>query len=85
LFRLESAGDAPWRAHTVNGQQGKSMNVITYTVAQANLDFTIDQVCEDHEAVTITRDGQQAVVLVSLHDFEALEKTASCNRCDAGP
>jgi antitoxin YefM len=73
------------RARTVNGQQGTSMNVITYTIAQANLDFTIDQVCEDHEAVTITRDGQQAVVLISLHDFQVLEKTASRNRSEPCP
>ncbi|MDB6002126.1 MAG: prevent-host-death family protein [Rhizobacter sp.] len=61
------------------------MNVITYTIAQANLDFTIDQVCEDHEAVTITRDGQQAVVLISLHDFQVLEKMASRNRSEPCP
>ena len=36
----------------------------------------MDRVCDDHEALIITRNGQQAVVMLSLEDFQALEETA---------
>jgi antitoxin YefM len=52
------------------------MNVITYSAARANLADTINRVCEDHEAIIITRSGQQAVVMMSLDDFKALEETS---------
>lgn len=36
----------------------------------------MDRVCEDHEALIITRNGEQAVVMLSLEDYQALEETA---------
>ncbi len=36
----------------------------------------MDRVCEDHAPVIITRNRDQAVVMISLADFEALEETA---------
>jgi antitoxin YefM len=36
----------------------------------------MDRVCNDHEAIIITRNGRQSVVMVSLDDFNALEETA---------
>lgn len=53
------------------------MDAITYTAARANLAHTMDRVCNDHEPLIITRNGeQQAVVMLSLEDFKALEETA---------
>jgi antitoxin YefM len=52
------------------------MDVITYTAARENLAATIDKVCADHAPVVITRNRDQAVVMMSLQDFEALEETA---------
>ena len=52
------------------------MDAITYTAARANLADTMDRVCEDHEAIIITRNSQQAVVMMSLDDFKALEETS---------
>ncbi len=52
------------------------MDTITYTAARANLATTMDRVCEDHEPLIITRSGQQAVVMLSLEDYKALEETA---------
>ena len=52
------------------------MDAITYTTARAHLAETMDRVCNDHEAIIITRNGQQAVVMMSLDDFKALEETA---------
>jgi antitoxin YefM len=36
----------------------------------------MDRVCNDHEPLIITRNGQQSVVMLSLEDFTALEETA---------
>ena len=53
------------------------MKAITYTSARANLASTMDRVCEDRAPVTITRSGKgQAVVLLSLEEYEQLEETA---------
>lgn len=52
------------------------MDAITYTTARANLADTMDRVCDDHEPIIITRNSQQAVVMLSLEDYKALEETA---------
>lgn len=52
------------------------MDAITYTTARANLARTMDRVCDDHEALIITRNGEQSVVMLSLEDYKALEETA---------
>jgi antitoxin YefM len=53
------------------------MDAISYSAARANLASTMDRVCNDHEPLIITRNGdQQAVVMLSLEDFKALEETA---------
>lgn len=52
------------------------MDAITYSSARANLARTMDRVCEDHEALIITRNGEKAVVMLSLEDYQALEETA---------
>jgi antitoxin YefM len=36
----------------------------------------MDRVCDDHEPIIITRNSQQAVVMMSLDDFKALEETS---------
>ncbi len=36
----------------------------------------MDQVCDDHAPVAITRKGQGAVVMISMDDYQALEETA---------
>lgn len=52
------------------------MNSVTYTAARENLAATMDRVCEDREALIITRNRDQAVVMISLDDYQALEETA---------
>ena len=52
------------------------MDAITYTAARAKLADTMDRVCDDHEPIIITRNGQQAVVMMALEDFKALEETS---------
>ncbi|GJL63452.1 MAG: antitoxin YefM [Nitrospirales bacterium] len=52
------------------------MDAITYSAARANLANTMNRVCDDHEPLIITRNGEQAVVMLSLEDYNALEETA---------
>ena len=59
------------------------MNVITYTAARETLASTMDQVCMDRDPVIITRKREQAVVMISLEDYEALEETAYLLRSPA--
>lgn len=52
------------------------MTAITYTAARENLASTMDKVCLDHDPVIITRNRDQAVVMLSLEDYESLQETA---------
>lgn len=60
------------------------MKAITYTSARENLASTMDRVCEDRAPITITRSGKgQAVVILSLEEYEQLEETAHLLRSPA--
>ena len=59
------------------------MDAITYSAARANLASTMDRVCNDHEALIITRNGEQSVVMLSLDDYNALQETAYLLRSPA--
>ena len=59
------------------------MKAITYTAARESLASTMDRVCMDHDPVIITRNRDQAVVMISLEDFESLEETAYLLRSPA--
>ena len=52
------------------------MKSVTYSHARQNLADTIKMVCEDHAPVVIYNQKENAVVLLSLDDYEALEETA---------
>ena len=52
------------------------MKAITYTAARENLAGTMQRVCEDRAPIVITRRRDQAVVMMALEDYEALEETA---------
>ncbi len=52
------------------------MRAISYTAARSNLAKTMEKVCEDHDPVIITRRNNEAVVMISLEDYEALNETA---------
>jgi antitoxin YefM len=59
------------------------MTAITYTAARENLASTMDRVCSDHDPVIITRNRDQAVVMLSLDDYESLQETAYLLRSPA--
>jgi antitoxin YefM len=52
------------------------MNAITYSEARAELATTIKRVCRDRSPVIITRKREDAVVMMSLADYESLNETA---------
>ncbi|MFP4195098.1 MAG: YoeB-YefM toxin-antitoxin system antitoxin YefM [Desulfobacterales bacterium] len=52
------------------------MKAIPYSIARQNLAKTMEQICEDHFPVIITRKNNSSVVMMSLEDYEALEETA---------
>ncbi len=52
------------------------MTAMTYTAAREKLASTMDRVCADHDPVIITRNRDQAVVMLSLDDYESLQETA---------
>ena len=51
------------------------MDAISYTAARENLATTMEQVCNDHSPVIITRKQQPSVVMISLEDYQAMEET----------
>lgn len=59
------------------------MNAITYSHARQHLAATIDRVCADRDPVIITKKGKDAVVLMSLEDYESLEETVYLLRSPA--
>ena len=59
------------------------MKSITYTAARENLANTINRVCEDQSPVVITRNRDQAVVMMSLAEYESLQETAYLLRSPA--
>jgi antitoxin YefM len=52
------------------------VDTVPYSKAREKLAETMEQVCNDHAPVVITRKNQQPVVMMSLEDFQALEETA---------
>ena len=59
------------------------MDAMTYSTARANLADVMNRVCEDHEPLIITRNGDQSVVMLSLDDYKALEETSYLVRTPA--
>ena len=52
------------------------MNTITYSSAREKLATLMNNVCNDHEPVIVTRNGEQSVVMLSLDDYKSLEETS---------
>jgi antitoxin YefM len=48
---------------------------VTYTDARANLKGVMDRVVADRTQVVVTRQQAEAVVMVSLSDWNAIEET----------
>jgi antitoxin YefM len=51
------------------------MDVISYSDTRANLKEVMDRVVADRTAIVVTRQKAEAVVIVSLADWNAMEET----------
>ena len=51
------------------------MDVLTYSDTRANLKEVMDRVVQDRTPVIVTRQKAEAVVMVSLSDWKAMEET----------
>jgi len=56
------------------------VKAITYSAARENLASTMQTVCDDREPVIITRKRDQAVVMISLDDYESMLETSYLQR-----
>jgi antitoxin YefM len=52
------------------------MDVLTYSDARAKLKDVMDRVVDDHAPVIVTRKRGEAVVMISLADWNAIEATS---------
>jgi antitoxin YefM len=56
-------------------KENPTMDVITYSEARANLKGVMDRVVSDRTQVVVTRQKSEAVVMMSLADWNAVEET----------
>lgn len=52
------------------------MKATTYTAARQNLASIMQGVCDDHAPVIITRQKSEAVVMISLDDYNSMVETS---------
>lgn len=51
------------------------MNALSYSIVRQNFTQTMNQVCDEHEPVIITRRSAEPVIMMSLADYNALQET----------
>lgn len=51
------------------------MDTITYTNARQNLASKMQQVCDDHNPLIITRKNKRPVIMLALEDYQAMVET----------
>ncbi|OYW61829.1 MAG: prevent-host-death protein [Rhodobacterales bacterium 12-65-15] len=51
------------------------MDVLSYTDARASLKDVMDRVINDHVEVIVTRKKREAVVVISLDEYNAIQET----------
>lgn len=51
------------------------MQALSYSSVRKNFVKTMEQVCDEHEPLIITRRNAPSVIMVSLEDYEAIKET----------
>jgi antitoxin YefM len=51
------------------------METVSYSELRQKLKVHMDKVCADHAPLLVTRQGGEAVVMLSLAEYESLEET----------
>ena len=57
-----------------------NMDVVTYTDARAALKSVMDRVINDRTEVVVTRKHREAVVIMSLDEYNAIQETLHLKR-----
>ncbi|PHS56741.1 MAG: type II toxin-antitoxin system prevent-host-death family antitoxin [Sulfurimonas sp.] len=52
------------------------MQTTTFSQTRQHLASTMDAVVANHNPITITRQNKEAVVMISLQDFQSMQETA---------
>jgi len=52
------------------------MDVMSYTSFRSKLAQKMKEICENHLGLIVTRKNNEAVVVISLEDYRAMEETA---------
>ena len=52
------------------------MDVMSYTSFRSKLAQKMKEICENHLGIVVTRKNNEAVVVISLEDYRAMEETA---------
>ena len=58
------------------GKVRRSMDTVPYETVRTNLARTMDRVCRTRRPLVLKRRNAPSVVMMSLKDYRALEKTA---------
>ena len=64
-----------WAGRPCPATGGFVIDVLTYSAARTNLKAVMDRVVADRAPVVIARPDAEAVVIVSLADWKAIEET----------
>ena len=59
------------------------MNVLTYTDARASLKDVMDRVIHGREEVIVTRKNREAIVMISLDEYNAIQETLHLQKSPA--
>lgn len=59
------------------------MDVMTYTDARASLKDVMDRVIHDRVEVVVTRKNREAVVMISLNEYNAIQETLHLQKSPA--
>ncbi len=51
------------------------MKAVTYSTVRQKLAGMMDNVCEAHEPIIVTRQKSESVVMMSLEDYEGMRET----------
>lgn len=51
------------------------MTTFSYTHARNNLASVMEKATDDREPITITRNGHEPIVLLSMEEYESMEET----------
>ncbi|WP_108483526.1 type II toxin-antitoxin system Phd/YefM family antitoxin [Oceaniglobus ichthyenteri] len=51
------------------------MDVMTYTDARASFKDVMDRVIHDHVEVVVTRKNREAIVMISLDEYNSIQET----------